>query len=59
MNNSAYDYFLWLAALMVGFYTMTYARWLWRKKNRRGAVGTAVLALLAALYPGFVLFVLF
>ncbi|MCR4441283.1 MAG: hypothetical protein QHH10_03655 [Peptococcaceae bacterium] len=58
MNESIYDYFLWLVTLAVGFYTLTYARWLWRKKNRRGALGTAVLALLAVLYPGFVLFIL-
>lgn len=56
MNNYFYDFVLWLLPLAVSFYTMTYARWLFDKKNKRGAVGVAVLAVFTALYPGFVLF---
>lgn len=56
MNNMFYDFVLWLLPLAVGFYTLTYARWLFRKKNKKGAVGVALLAVLTILYPGFVLF---
>lgn len=56
MVNLLYEAFLWLFPLAIGFYTFSYARWLWRQKNKRGALGVALLALLATLYPGFVLF---
>lgn len=56
MGNPVSDYLLWLAPLIIGFYTLSYARWLLRKKNRQGALGVAVIALVAALYPGIVLF---
>jgi len=56
MANPISDYLLWLAPLAISFYTLSYARWLLREKNRCGAAGVAVLALAAALYPGIVLF---
>lgn len=56
MRNFLLDCFIWLIPLAVGFYTLTYAKWLWQKNFRFGACGIGVLALLAALYPGYVLF---
>jgi len=51
-----YDFVVWCGPLAVGFYTLTYARWLWQQKQKRAALGVAALAGFAALYPGFVLF---
>ena len=56
MTNFFYDLLLWGVALAVGLYTLSYAVWLWKKKNRRGALGVALLALLASFYPGIILF---
>lgn len=56
MKFTLYDSMIWLVPLMVGFYTITYARWLWRQKQKRAAIGVATLAGLATLYPGYVLF---
>lgn len=56
MNPLFTDFILWMVPLAVGFYTLTYARWLLGQKNRLGAVGVGILALVTALYPGFVLF---
>jgi hypothetical protein len=56
MGNLLTDSMLLLVTLGVAFYTLTYALWLWRKKNKVGAVGVALLAAISVLYPGFVLF---
>lgn len=56
MGNFFFDLLLWTVPLVISFYTLSYAWWLWRQKQRRGAFGVTVLALLTALYPGFVLF---
>ncbi len=56
MESNIYDYVLMLIPLAVGVYTMSYARWLWQKKLRRGAVGVFCIALFAVIYPGIVLF---
>lgn len=38
------DYLLALVPLLVGLYTLSFARWLWKEKNnKRGAAGTFVL----------------
>lgn len=58
MKNIVYEGLLWLVPLGVGIYTLSYAKWLWQKKNKKGAIGVATIAALAVLYPGFVLFVL-
>jgi hypothetical protein len=50
------DILLWLIAILVGLYTWVYALWLWRKKQKKGAFGVAVLAVFAVLYTGYVLF---
>lgn len=56
MGNFLYDLLIWMVPLAVSFYTLTYARWLLGRKNKMGALGVAALALLTAVYPGFVLF---
>ncbi|MBZ4653012.1 MAG: hypothetical protein JG781_350 [Peptococcaceae bacterium] len=56
MSNLFYDLLLWTVPLVITFYTLSYAWWLWQQKQKRGAVGVAALALITALYPGFVLF---
>lgn len=56
MGSLFYDFLIWTIPLAVSFYTLTYARWLLGRKNKRGALGVAALALLTALYPGIVLF---
>lgn len=56
MKYFFFDFMLWLISLAVGFYTMTYARWLLKKKNKRAAIGVGILALFTVLYPGIVLF---
>lgn len=56
MNITIYDLLLWAVTLGVSFYTLSYALWLWKRKNKRGAVGVGILALLAFLYPGIILF---
>ncbi len=57
MNNTFYDYVIWLIPLAVSFYTLSYALWLWRQKMRLGAVGVSILAFLAAFYAGIILFI--
>ncbi|HOB81430.1 MAG TPA: hypothetical protein PLQ33_02495 [Peptococcaceae bacterium] len=52
------DLLLWLVALCVGLYTLVYARWLLRRKNKRAGWGVAFLAVFAVLYASFVLFFL-
>ncbi|MDX9871300.1 MAG: hypothetical protein RBT41_02630 [Clostridia bacterium] len=52
------DGFLMLIVLGIAFYTLTYAWWLWRQKNKGGAFGVAVLAVFSVLYAGFVLFII-
>ena len=56
MGYFFFDLLLWTIPLVISFYTLSYAWWLWQQKQRRGAFGVAALALLTALYPGFVLF---
>lgn len=56
MQLSLNDLIIWLGPLLVGFYTLTYARWLWQQKQKKAALGVAALAGFAVLYPGFVLF---
>lgn len=56
MSLSLYDLIVWTVPLTVSFYTLTYALWLWRQKQKKAAVGAAVLAVLTAVYPGVVLF---
>jgi hypothetical protein len=56
MSNILHDAVLWLGAGVISFYTLSYARWLWNQKMKRGAIGVAVLAFLSFMYPGFVLF---
>ncbi|MHB8926195.1 MAG: hypothetical protein ACYC9Q_00850 [Bacillota bacterium] len=48
--------YLWiLGAAVVASYTMAYAILTWRGKNRVGAVGVAIIALIAVLLPAAVL----
>ncbi len=56
MGDFLYNLLLWNVPLLISLYTLTYAWWLWQQKRKRGAVGVAALALITALYPGFVLF---
>lgn len=42
--------------VVISFYTLSYALWLVGKKQKWAAFGTAFLAVLAILYPGYVLF---
>ncbi|PKM85900.1 MAG: hypothetical protein CVU87_14000 [Firmicutes bacterium HGW-Firmicutes-12] len=56
MGNLLSDSLLLLVPMGVAFYTFTYALWLWRKKNKVGAVGVFILAVISVIYPGFVLF---
>lgn len=56
MGNTATDYLLWLVCVVVSAYTLSYAWWLFKKRERRGAVGVALLAFITALYPGIVIF---
>jgi len=58
MNFSLYDLLLWCIPLGVGFYTLTYARWLWQQKQKKAAFGVAALAGFASIYPGIVLFLI-
>lgn len=44
-----------MAILAVALYTLNYARWAWQRRLRRGAVGLALLAALAALGPLYIL----
>ncbi len=37
------DYLLSLIPLLIGFYTLSFAAWLWKQNNRRGAAGTFLL----------------
>lgn len=37
------NFLLALFPLAIGFYTLSFAAWLWRQENKRGAVGTAIL----------------
>lgn len=39
------------AVLLVAIYTASYGLWAWRKGNKRGAVGTFMLAWLALISP--------
>lgn len=58
MSNPWTDYLLWGLAMVAGFYTLTYAYWLWKKKNLRGALGVVAIAFLTVVYPGIILFFL-
>ena len=40
------NYLLFLIPLAVGIYTLCFAAWLWRQKNRRGALGTFLLTVI-------------
>ncbi len=39
------------AVLLVAVYTASYGLWAWRKGNKRGAVGTFILAWLTLISP--------
>lgn len=56
MSNIIYEGLLWLIPLGISVYTLSYARWLWEKNNKKGAIGVAALAVISFIYPGFVLF---
>jgi len=55
-GNNYFDYILWLFPVAVGIYTLGYARFLWRRQLRLGAIGVSLLALLTVLYSGVALF---
>ncbi|SHE37238.1 hypothetical protein [Desulforamulus putei] len=40
------NYLLALGALAVGIYTLSFATWLWKQQNKRGAVGTFLLTVI-------------
>lgn len=48
---------IWCLPLIISFYTLSYARWLWLKKEKIAAVGVVVLAAIATVYPGILLFI--
>lgn len=56
MGNLFTDIVLLLITMGIAFYTLTYALWLWKQKNKLGAMGVAFLAGMSVLYPAFVLF---
>lgn len=41
------------AAILAGFHSYTFSRWLWRNKNRTGAVGVLLLILICLALPVF------
>lgn len=57
MGTVYVDGILMLVVLGMAFHTLTYAWWLWRRHNRGGAFGVAVMAVFSVLYSGFVLFI--
>ncbi len=56
MRINIAEVFIWLIPLIVSIYTLSYGVWLWRKKQIWSAFGVLVLAIITALYPGYVLF---
>ncbi|MGE5675608.1 MAG: hypothetical protein ACM3XM_17300 [Mycobacterium leprae] len=48
--------FVMLLPLLVAFYTFNYGRYVWRQRNRGGAVGLYLLAATTVLVPGVYLF---
>lgn len=42
--------------LIVSIYPFSYARYNWNKKNKLGAVGSVLLAILVIVYPAVILF---
>ncbi|MHB0885743.1 MAG: hypothetical protein ACYC6I_05190 [Bacillota bacterium] len=49
--------YLWIAgATAVAAYTMAYAVETWRQKNRAGAIGVGIIALVAVVLPAAMLF---
>lgn len=51
------DYLLALIPLIIGAYTLSFASWLWRQKNKRGAVGTFLLTVFTIILSFYTIFV--
>lgn len=50
------NYLIALIVLAVAAYTLSFAAWLWRQKNKRGAVGTFLLTLVTAALSFYTIF---
>lgn len=46
-----------IPGILIGIYTANYGRWAWRKRLVRGAIGLFLLALAAAVMPGYVMWI--
>ncbi|MEW6696093.1 MAG: hypothetical protein ACOY35_13155 [Bacillota bacterium] len=51
------NYLLALIPLAVGIYTLSFAGWLWKQKNKRGAVGTALLTVFTLALSFYAIFI--
>ena len=47
------DYLFLIAAILAGFHSYTFSQWLWRNKNRTGAVGVLLLVIICTAIPVF------
>lgn len=45
------NYFFLVASVLAGIHGYTFARWLWKKDNRLGAVGVSILIVVNLLLP--------
>lgn len=51
------DYLLALIPLVIGAYTLSFTSWLWKEKNKRGAVGTLCLTVITLTVSFYAIFV--